>query len=172
MGRLRSVTSTTLLVLMGFVLPIGIVAAWAQTTVYDSDAFSHRAVSILDSPAVRHELADRLTEQLARNGNQNAIAFRPAMVLAIETVVDTDTFRSIFRSAVRRTHEALLQGSNGSSGLDLSDSFAIVTASLQAPSGGKASSTSSTSGTSTRSPARSRSSASSEPPCSPPWPSG
>jgi hypothetical protein len=42
-------------------------------------------------------------EQLARNGNQNAIAFRPAVVLAIETVVDTDTYRSIFRSAVRRT---------------------------------------------------------------------
>ncbi len=50
------------------------------------------------------------TEQLARSGNQNAIAFRPAVVLAIETVVDTDTFRSIFRTAIRRTHEALLQG--------------------------------------------------------------
>ena len=140
MGRLRSVTSTTLLVLVGFALPVGILAAWAQTTIYDSSAFSERAVSVLDSPAVRRELADRLTEQLARSGNQNAIAFRPAVELAIETVVDTDTFRSIFRTAIRRTHEALLQGGSGSTGLDLSDSFAIVTASLQAPSGGKASS--------------------------------
>ena len=140
MGRLRSVTSTTLLVLVGFALPVGILAAWAQTTIYDSRAFSQRAVSVLDSPAVRRELADRLTEQLARSGNQNAIAFRPAVALAIETVVDTDTFRSIFRTAIRRTHDALLRGGSGSTGLDLSDSFAIVTASLQAPSGGKASS--------------------------------
>ena len=87
-------------------------------------------MSVLDSPAVRRELADRLTEQLARSGNQNAIAFRPAVVLAVETVVDTDTFRSIFRTAIRRTHEALLLGGSGSSGLDLSDSFAIVAASL------------------------------------------
>ena len=140
MGRLRSVTSTTLLVLVGFALPVGILAAWAQTTIYDSSAFSERAVSVLDSPAVRRELADRLTEQLARGGNQNAIAFRPAVALAVETVVDTDTFRSIFRTAIRRTHEALLLGGSGSAGLDLSDSFAIVAASLQAPSGGKASS--------------------------------
>ena len=40
MGRLRSVTSTTLLVLVGFALPVGILAAWAQTTIYDSSAFS------------------------------------------------------------------------------------------------------------------------------------
>jgi hypothetical protein len=140
MGRLRSVTSTVLLVLVGVILPIGVVAGWAETTIYDSDSFSQRAVSILDSPAVRRELADRLTEQLARSGNQNAIAFRPAVVLAIDAVVDTDTFRSIFRTAIRRTHEALLQGSNGSSGLDLSDSFAIVAASLQVPTSGTASS--------------------------------
>lgn len=140
MGRLRSVTSTVLLVLVGVILPIGVVAGWAETTIYDSGAFSQRAVSILDSPAVRRELADRLTEQLARGGNQNAIAFRPAVVLAFDAVVDTDTFRSIFRTAIRRTHEALLQGANGSSGLDLSDSFAIVAASLQVPTSGKSSS--------------------------------
>ena len=29
MGRMRSVTSTTLLVLAGFALPVGILAAWA-----------------------------------------------------------------------------------------------------------------------------------------------
>ena len=141
MGRLRSVTSTTLLVLMGFVLPIGILAAWAQTTVYDSNAFSQRrgrASSTRPPCAMSWPIGSpsswpaTATRTRSRSG--------PAVVLAIETVVDTDTFRSIFRTAIRRTHEALLQGGNGSTGLDLSDSFAIVTASLQAPSGGKASS--------------------------------
>ncbi len=140
MGRLRSMTSTTLLVIVAIMLPIGVVAAWAHSTIYDSEAFSERAVSVLDSSSVRRELAERLTAQMARSGNQSAIAFRPAVVLAIEAVVDTDTFRSIFRTAIRRTHQALLHGSTGSSGLDLSDSFAIVAASLQAPTAAKTSS--------------------------------
>jgi hypothetical protein len=62
---------------------------------------------------------------------------RPAVALAVETVVDTDTFRSIFRTAIRRTHEALLRAVRLDRP-DLSDSFAIVTASLQAPSARRA----------------------------------
>ena len=74
----------------------------------------------------------RLTERLARAGNEQAIAFRPAAILAVEAVVDTDTFRSIFRTAIRQTHESLVDGLGGAGGLDLSDSFALVSASLEA----------------------------------------
>ena len=49
-------------------------------------------------------------------------------------MADTDTFRSIFRTAIRRTHQALLEGRSGTDGLDLSDSVAIITASMQLPS--------------------------------------
>jgi hypothetical protein len=101
MQRVRSVLSTVLIVLSGILVPIGVVAAWADTTIYDSATFSRRAVQLLDSTSVRRELAERLTEQLARSGNEQAIAFRPAAILAVEAVVDTDTFRSIFRTAIR-----------------------------------------------------------------------
>ena len=86
---------------------------------------------------MRREVADRLTEQLARSGNEQAIAFRPAVILALESVVDTDTFRSIFRDAIRRTHEALLAGRGAGAGLDLSDSLAIVSASLELRASGQ-----------------------------------
>src|SRR5262245_2860190 len=130
---MRRVGSVVLLVLAGVLFFVGVVAAWATETVYDSETFSKRAVELLDSNAVRRELGRRLTEQLILAGNQQAISFRPAYQLAIEAAVDTDTFRSIFRTAIRRTHEAILAGQEGSAGLDLADSVAIITNTLQLP---------------------------------------
>ena len=118
---------------MGILLPVAVVAGWANSTIYDSQEFSGRVVALLDSTAVRHQMATRLTEQLARSGNQQAVNFRPAFELAVEAAIDTDTFRSIFRTAVLRTHEALLQGQAGDAGLNLSDSVAIIANTLQLP---------------------------------------
>src|SRR4051794_31171331 len=116
---LRRWGSTVLLVISGVSLFVGLLSAWANTTVFESTTFSERAVDILQEPAVRKELASQLTEQLALSGNQQAVTFRPAFQLAIEAAIDTDSFRSIFRTAVRRTHEAILVDPNGSQGLNL-----------------------------------------------------
>src|SRR5947199_3658656 len=122
-----------MLVLAAVFLFVGLLSAWANTTVYDSATFSERAVDMLNEPAVRRELAKRLTEQLALSGNQQAVEFRPAFQLAIEAAIDTDTFRSIFRTAVRRTHAAILSNEGGASGLNLSDSISIIASTLQLP---------------------------------------
>ena len=53
--------------------------------------------------------------------------------MAVDAALDTDTFRSIFRTAVAHTHRALLAGDGGGSGLNLSDSIAIITTTLQLP---------------------------------------
>jgi hypothetical protein len=134
---MRRAASIALLALAGILFPLGVVAGWAAGTVYDSNTFSQRAVDLLGSAAVRRELAQRLTEQLVLSGNQQASNFRPALQLAVEAAVDTDTFKSIFRTAVRRTHSALLQGAGASSGLDLADSVAIISSTLQLPSDAK-----------------------------------
>src|SRR5262245_40059890 len=134
---MRRVASAVLLVVAGITFPLLIIANWAGTTLYDSDAFSERAVEPLNSQAVRTELARRLTTQLIEAGNQQATSFRPAFELALEGVIDTDTFKSIFRNAVRRTHEAIVEeGGSGRQGLDLGASFALITSSLQASGGG------------------------------------
>ncbi|HMF84042.1 MAG TPA: hypothetical protein VKI01_12275 [Acidimicrobiia bacterium] len=134
---MRRVASAVLLVVAGITFPVLIIANWAGTTLYDSDAFSERAVEPLNSQAVRTELARRLTTQLIEAGNQQATSFRPAFELALEGVIDTDTFKSIFRNAVRRTHEAVVeQGGSGRQGLDLGASFALITSSLQGSGGG------------------------------------
>jgi hypothetical protein len=64
--------SVVLLVLTGLLLFVGLLSAWANTTVYDSATFSERTVDMLNDPAVRRELAKRLTEQLVLSGNQQA----------------------------------------------------------------------------------------------------
>ena len=134
---MRRLASTVLLVVAGITFPVLILANWAGSTLYDSDTFSERAVEPLNSQAVRTELARRLTAQLVEAGNQQATSFRPAFELALEGVIDTDTFKSIFRNAVRRTHEAIVEGgASGGRGLDLGASFALITSSLQATGGG------------------------------------
>lgn len=138
-SRARRAGSVVLLVLSCLAFYVGALAAWAGTTVYDSDSFADRSVAVLDEPEVRRELASRITEQLARAGNQTAVNYRPAMQLAVEAAVDTDSFRSIFRTAVSRTHTAILQSQDDgtdptTSALDLSDSISIITANLSLPS--------------------------------------
>ena len=107
MNLWRRALSTSMLVAVAVLLPLGVIGRWAEGTVFESGVFSKRAVALLDSQTVRHQLAEELTAQLARSGNRQAVVSRPAMQLAVEAVIDTDTFRSIFRTAVRRAHEAV-----------------------------------------------------------------
>ena len=137
--RWRRWASGLCLVLACILLAVGLLAYWAGGVIYDSKTFADRSVSMLEEPAVRTELASRITEQLARAGNQNAVNYRPAFQLAVEAAIDTDTFRSIFRTAVYRTHVAILASPDPSadptsSALDLSESVSIIVSNLSLPS--------------------------------------
>ena len=131
---MRRVLVPVLLVLTGVLLFVGGLGLWAHSTIYSSSTFARRATSILDSQAVRKEVAERLTTELVRAGNQQAISFRPAFEAAIEAALDTDTVRSIFRNAIRTVHADVLRGGSGSSGINLSDSISVITSTLQLPS--------------------------------------
>ncbi len=133
-NRWRRVASIVLLVISGILLPLGLLSGWANSTLFDSVTFSQRSVDLLSEPAVRKVLAAKLTEQLALKGNDQAVNFRPGFQLAVEAVIDTDTFKSIFRTAVSRTHAAILAGQTQGQALNLSDSIAIISSTLQLPS--------------------------------------
>ncbi len=128
--RVRRWTSVVLAVVAALSLAVGLLAAWAISTVFDASTLSRRAVHALDGEAVRHEVAVQLTDQLVKSGNRQVIAFKPAALLTVEALVDTDAFKSIFATAVRRTHAALIAG-DGASGLDLSDSLSLLAEGLQ-----------------------------------------
>jgi len=129
--RSRRLGAAVLVAVAGVLLPIGVLAGWADATLYDSDTFSRRAANLLESPAIRHEIALQLTDQLAAAGNKQAIDFRPAFELAVEGAVDTEAFRSIFRTAVATTHHDLLAG--GEKGINLSRATAVIATTLRLP---------------------------------------
>lgn len=133
-SRWRRWVSSLCLALAGILLPVGVVAAWADAVFFDSRTFAERSVQLLDSPAMRRELAERITEQLALAGNRQAINFGPAFQLAIEGAANTDAFRSVFRSAVVRAHQQVLRGGSDGS-LDLSDSVSIIANTIQLAQG-------------------------------------
>ncbi|MFZ4719721.1 MAG: hypothetical protein ACOYMR_09870 [Ilumatobacteraceae bacterium] len=126
----RRVASIVLACVMALSLAASLTALWAHSTLFDADGLAKRSVHVLDSPAVRHEVAVQLTDQLVQSGNRQVIAFRPAAQLTVETLVETDAFKSIFASALRKFHASLLSG-DGSGGLDLSDSLGLLSAGLQ-----------------------------------------
>jgi hypothetical protein len=131
--RVRATAATACFVLAAILGPVGLVSAWMHESVYDSQTFAERSVDMLRSSAVRHELAERLTDELAASGNQAAVEYRPAVQLAVQAVIDTDTFRAIFRNAVYRTHQAILAGHDQHPSLDLSESVSAIIANLQLP---------------------------------------
>lgn len=96
-----------LLVVTGIGLFVGGGGLWAESTLYDSNSFA------------------------ARVGNQQAIAFRPAFETGIDSALNTDTFRAIFRGAIKILHSDLLNGASGGSGLNLSESVSVVASTLQ-----------------------------------------
>ena len=83
MGRYRPAISVVAFLLVELCVTTATVAIWANSTLFDSATFSERAVSVLDSSPVRRELASKLTEELARAGNQQAVKFRPAFQFAV-----------------------------------------------------------------------------------------
>jgi hypothetical protein len=108
----------------------GVVTLWFHMTAFNPDQFARRSVAALDAPAVRHEIAIELVDQLGRSANQAAIEFRPAAIIATESLVDTDAFKTIFANAVRTAHSSILAG-NDADGLDLSDSLGLIASGLQ-----------------------------------------
>ncbi len=134
MRRFRPALSTACFAVVALGLATSLLTFWAHATVYDSDDFSGRAVQLLDSPAVRHEVADRVTTSLARSGYRPAVELRPALQFAVEVAVDTEAFRSILRRSIESFHEALMGERGAPGGLDLSDALSVVTSTVQLPS--------------------------------------
>ena len=48
-------------------------------SVYDSQTFADRSVAMLRSPKVRQQLAERISDDVAADGNQTAVAAYPCL---------------------------------------------------------------------------------------------
>jgi hypothetical protein len=103
---------------------LALLLAYANRVVYDPAEFADRSALALGDPRVAGFVAERVADQaIARR--PNLIAVRPVVVGAARTVVASDAFRAIFRSASQKAHELAFSKTAESVVLSLPD-FAVL----------------------------------------------
>jgi len=107
-----------------------VVLGWASDTVFHREEFSKRTVQLLDSSAVRSQLANQLSDEIVEVGPSALVSYRSVLVIVVETVVQTDAFKEVFKQAVRAGHDAVFRDDGESIVLNLVDSLGVITSTL------------------------------------------
>ncbi len=84
-------------------------AAYAEETLFDSKAFSNRAVSVLDDEAVQQQLASEITDGVIEAA-PNAVAVRPLLESVAGVVVRSPALQSLLASGVADVHATVING--------------------------------------------------------------
>ena len=71
--RWRTVVATVLIALACVLAPLGVVAVWADNTVTNSDRYVETVAPLIDDPAVQNALADRITAEIFKYVDVEAV---------------------------------------------------------------------------------------------------
>jgi hypothetical protein len=130
-SRRRSHLATALAILFTFMLTIDGFGFWAQDTVLSSSRFANSSVRLLESASVRTALADAITEQLVETGPSRLASFQTVLHPAVEQLLNTEVFQSIFRAAIISAQDAILTEEGNSAAINLSAALEVLSGSLQ-----------------------------------------
>jgi hypothetical protein len=109
MGSMGSSAAAKALLVIGFLAAwIGYDAWLVSHVAFDPDATRSAAHALLDTPAVRHSLADQLTAQLEQR--LPATANDPRVAPAVASALRDPRVTSAFADTVVNIHEAILSG--------------------------------------------------------------
>lgn len=95
------------------------------------DTFADRAAASLDDDRVAAFVADRLTDAILAQ-DRDLTAYRALLVTAVRSVVTSNAFRGVARSAVRQAYGALFSGVGRSVVLSADDLDTVLRAALAA----------------------------------------
>lgn len=123
--------SIAMIALAGLMLAAAALALYVQRNIFEPARFADHAQATLESPAVRNIAAEQLTEQLIDQINPDLIAVRPVLDAASAALIDTTTFKRLFRSAVLQTHRAAVEQDLDSAALVLANVGVLVAQSLR-----------------------------------------
>jgi hypothetical protein len=130
-SRSRNLASVLALIFGLWMFLWVVVLGWATETVFEREEFSKRTVQLLDSSAVRTQLSNTLADQIIESGPSTLVSYRSVLVIVVESVVQTDAFKEIFKQAVRAAHDAAFQDESADSiVLNLVDSLSVITGTL------------------------------------------
>ena len=116
-------------VVAAVLLTVGVVAAYADRAVFDSDGFADRVDAALRSDPVSTELGDRLTDAVIQS-RPDLVAVRPLIASAAETIVRGAAFRSLARGAARDVHTSIFDRDAGTVTLTVADTGVLVAEAL------------------------------------------
>ncbi|MGW2092798.1 hypothetical protein [Promicromonospora sukumoe] len=144
--RARSATAVVLILLGALLAPVGVVAAWAERTLTDTDRYVATVAPLAKDPVVQQAVAGRLTtavmdkidvgavlDDVQQGLDERGIAPRAARAItalegpltsgvesfvrnAADRVVESDQFESAWDQANRVAHEQLVQVMQGNGG--------------------------------------------------------
>ena len=87
-----------LLVATGLLIPLALIGVWTHQVLLDRERFTNLSDDLLDQPAVRRGLADRIVEQLEET-RPGLAAGAPALRAGVESTLTTPEYRSPFKDA-------------------------------------------------------------------------
>lgn len=123
--RRSAAASRVLAALAATALAIGVVLAYADHTVFRSDAFADRADASLQAAPVRDAAARQLANA-ALGVHPDLVALRPIIELAARAVVGTPQFRSLVRRAVLHAHRSAFDADRDTASLDVRDAGILL----------------------------------------------
>jgi hypothetical protein len=105
---------------------LALALSYLGRTVLRPAPFADRAVATLRDPAVRDDVADRLTEAITRSGGGDLVAVRPAVRAVAGAIVDSKAFAALFRRAVLGAHSAVVERSGGTILVTVADAGVLL----------------------------------------------
>ncbi|MGB2850692.1 MAG: hypothetical protein WBC01_03400, partial [Solirubrobacterales bacterium] len=127
----RRLLSRLLAGLAAFGVLFAAVAAYAEQTLFDSEKFSNRAVSVLDDEAVQSQLANAITDAAIEQA-PNAIAARPLIQSVAGLLVRSPALQSLLAAGVGDVHKAVIEGNEDTLVVTLANVGVLIRQGLQA----------------------------------------
>jgi hypothetical protein len=128
----RRIAAATLAALAALALLVAVVAGYANDAFFDSQEFSERATAALGDEAVRIEVANRVTDDIVLNADQDLVAFRPLIEGVVDGVVGGSVFQSAFRAGVSDLHRAIFEQDTNTVTLTLADLGTVLRGAFEA----------------------------------------
>ena len=129
--RTRRFASIALAVVAALCLLLSILFGYASRVFFNSDQFANHVTAAVQKPAVRDELARRVTDQVVK-GKPDLIGIRPIIESAAGTVIDNSSFQSLLRSGVEHAHEAIFDRDRDSLVLTIADIGTVLHSAVKA----------------------------------------
>lgn len=127
----RRLLSRLLAGLAVFGVLLAAIAAYAEQTLFDSEKFSNRAVSVLDDEAVQAQLANAITDAAIQEA-PNAIAARPLIESVAGVLVRSPALQSLLAKGVKDVHKAAIEGNEDTVVVTLANIGILIRQGLQA----------------------------------------